>query len=67
MHNEPIMNGYMANTMKEIITLGKEMEHIKEQRKEGNRKPDPEQFDEAEQKRGRMSRESVTIKKHPLT
>ena len=46
MHNEPIVNGYMANTMKEIITLGKEMEHIKEKRKEGNRKPDPEQFDE---------------------
>ena len=48
MHNEPIVNGYMANTMKEIITLGKEMEHIKEQRKDGNRKPDPEQFDETE-------------------
>jgi len=47
MHNEPIMNGYMANTMKEIITLGKEMEHIKAQRKEENRKTDPEQFDEA--------------------
>lgn len=48
MHNEPIINGYMANTMKEIITLGKEMEHIKEQYKEGNRRPDPEQFDETE-------------------
>ena len=48
MHNEPIMNGYMANTMKEMIVLGKEMEYIKEQHKEGNRKPDPEQFDETE-------------------
>ena len=48
MHNEPIVNGYMANTMKEIITLGKEMEHIKEQHKEGNRKADPEEFDETE-------------------
>ncbi|MGM9944728.1 MAG: multidrug ABC transporter ATPase [Lysinibacillus sp.] len=48
MHNEPLVNGYMANTMKEIIMLGKEMEHIKEKHKEDSRKPDPEQFDEVE-------------------
>ena len=45
MYNEPIVNGYMANTMKEIITLGKEMEHIKEQQKEGKRESEPVQFD----------------------
>jgi len=45
---EKVMNGNMANTMEELKNLGKQMEHLRDEKQleKDGRQADPEQFDE---------------------
>lgn len=54
MKREEIVNGNMANSMEELIILGKQMENLRDgqQLEEADRISDPQQFDdELEDKR----------------
>ena len=46
--NDKILNGYMTNTMEDVIFLGKQMENMRDgkQLDEDERSSDPTQFDE---------------------
>lgn len=45
---DQVVNGNMANTMEELKNLGKQMEHLRDEKQleEDGRESDPEQFDD---------------------
>lgn len=45
---DQVVNGNMANTMEELKNLGKQMEHLRDEKQleEDGREADPEQFDD---------------------